>query len=43
MISIEQIKPDFVYRNNEVVATILDINVFNNILERIRHRSSVYN
>ena len=35
MLDLSKIKPDFIYRDNKAVAAVLDIDVFNEILEKL--------
>jgi hypothetical protein len=41
MINLTEIKPDFIYRNNKVVAAIIDIDVFDEILEKFEDEEDI--
>jgi len=41
MLTISKIKPDFIYRNNKAVAAIIDIDVFNEIIEKFEDDEDV--
>jgi len=41
MLSISNIKPDFIYRNKKPVAAIIDINVFNEIIEKLEDEEDI--
>lgn len=35
MLTISKIKPDYIYRDNKIIAAVIDIDIFNEILEKI--------
>ncbi|MDP2364964.1 MAG: hypothetical protein Q8M94_14495 [Ignavibacteria bacterium] len=41
MLTLTDMKPDFVYRNNKVVAAIIDIDVFDEIIERLEDEEDI--
>ena len=41
MLTLTKIKPDFVYRNNKVVAAIIDIDTFDEIMEKFEDEEDI--
>lgn len=41
MLSISKIKPDFIFRDKKPVAAIIDIDVFNDIIERLEDEEDI--
>ena len=41
MLTISKLKPDFIYRNNKPVAAIIDIEVFDEIIEKFEDDEDV--
>ncbi|MCX6152721.1 MAG: hypothetical protein NT007_01030 [Candidatus Kapabacteria bacterium] len=41
MLTLTEIKPDFVYRNDKVVAAIIDIDIFNELIEKFEDEEDI--
>ncbi len=35
MLTVSKIKPDYIYRDNKAIAAVIDIDIFNEIIEKI--------